>query len=92
MKKVNRTKTKICLEIETCKECPFSVEERHWTSDSWEHAFDYYCKLTPDTIKFKGKIFNYKNFGDNSYKKIAGYVEWDSEMPNVPEWCPIRIN
>jgi hypothetical protein len=23
-------------------------------------------------------------------KKIAGYVEWDREMPEVPEWCPIR--
>lgn len=21
-------------------------------------------------------------------KKIAGYVEWDADMPNVPDWCP----
>lgn len=25
------------------------------------------------------------------YKKIAGYVEWDSEFPKeIPEWCPLR--
>ena len=87
MKKINRTKTKIFLEIETRKECPFSVEKRHWTSDSWEHAFDYYCKLTPNKVKCG--VHTYKI---SDYKKIAGYVEWDSEMPNVPDWCPIRIN
>lgn len=70
MKKINRTKTKIFLEIETCKECPFSVEERHWTSDSWEHAFDYYCKLTPNKVKCG--VHTYKI---SDYKKIAGYVE-----------------
>ena len=21
-------------------------------------------------------------------REIAGYVEWDSDMPLVPEWCP----
>lgn len=24
-------------------------------------------------------------------KKIAGYVEWDSEIPKVPFWCKCRI-
>ena len=23
-------------------------------------------------------------------KKIVGYVEWDSEIPPVPDWCPFR--
>ena len=23
-------------------------------------------------------------------KKITGAVEWQSEIPNVPDWCPIR--
>jgi hypothetical protein len=30
---------------------------------------------------FCGKIDN---------KEITGYVEWESEMPGVPEWCPFR--
>lgn len=21
-------------------------------------------------------------------KKIAGYIEWESDMPNIPSWCP----
>lgn len=25
-------------------------------------------------------------------KKIAGAVEWPSEIPVVPEWCPIKID
>ena len=24
-------------------------------------------------------------------KKIVGYVEWDSEIPSVPTWCPFYI-
>lgn len=24
-------------------------------------------------------------------KKIIGYVEWDSQLPPVPGWCPHRI-
>ena len=24
-------------------------------------------------------------------QKIAGCVEWPSEIPPVPDWCPIRI-
>ena len=24
-------------------------------------------------------------------KLIVGYVEWDSEIPEVPEWCPCKI-
>ena len=24
-------------------------------------------------------------------KKIAGYVEWESEIPPVPAWCPFYI-
>ena len=23
-------------------------------------------------------------------KKIAEYVEWHEELPDVPDWCPIR--
>ena len=23
-------------------------------------------------------------------RKIVGYVEWDSEIPEIPDWCPFR--
>lgn len=23
-------------------------------------------------------------------KKIVGYIEWDSEIPPIPDWCPFR--
>lgn len=26
-----------------------------------------------------------------SQKKIAGYVERDKELPQVPKWCPYRV-
>lgn len=25
-------------------------------------------------------------------RKISGYVEWDSDMNPVPDWCPKRID
>lgn len=86
MRNIERTKTKICMEIETCKECHFCIEERHWTSDSWEHVYDYFCELTPSIARNRGITMVKNN------KKIAGYIEWDSEMPNVPNWCPLRVN
>ena len=24
-------------------------------------------------------------------KEIAGYIEWNSDLPYVPDWCPIAI-
>lgn len=35
---------KITFEIRDCQDCPFCKEERMYTEDSWEHAFDYFCK------------------------------------------------
>lgn len=23
---------------------------------------------------------------------ITSYIEWDSQIPPVPEWCPIKVN
>lgn len=23
-------------------------------------------------------------------RKIVGYVEWDSEIPEIPDWCPFK--
>lgn len=63
--------TKIEFEIKDCQDCPFCETKRMYTGDSWEHAFDYFCKKA-----------------DN--KQIATYIEWRSEMPEVPDWCPCR--
>ncbi len=30
--------------------------------------------------------------GTKTPRKIIGYIEWDSEIPPVPEWCPYRVN
>lgn len=29
--------------------------------------------------------------GINYDKSIATYIEWPSEMPDVPDWCPLRV-
>jgi hypothetical protein len=39
------------------------------------YAHDYYCKVANEGGK---------------RRKIVGYVEWDSEIPPVPQWCPFR--
>ena len=40
------------------------------------YAFDYFCKAVETP---------------NGPKKIVGYVEYDSEIPEIPDWCPYRI-
>lgn len=68
--------TKICIELENCFDCPFVISKRCHTADSWEYAEDYFCKEVSD---------------GTDYKKIAGYIEWPREMPEVPDWCPHRL-
>ena len=75
LKNKQRPARKISIEIRHCGECPYHTTQRHYTSDSFEMAFDYYCTKvqTPD----KGN------------KQIASYIERDWELPSVPDWCPI---
>ena len=35
--------TKIVLDLESCKQCPFFKEERMYTEDSFEEPFDWFC-------------------------------------------------
>ena len=58
-------------DINKCNQCPVCIKKETLTSDSWEHAFNYYCGM--------------------NNQKIAGYVEWDSELPEIPKWCPNRV-
>lgn len=36
--------TTIKLKIKTCMECPFFKQERYYTSDSFENAYNWFCK------------------------------------------------
>lgn len=39
-------------------------------------AFDYYCNACQTP---------------EGPRKITGYIEYDSEIPPVPDWCPFKI-
>lgn len=45
---VSRSKPAV-LEMKRCVDCPFFERRRMWTEDSWEEAYDWFCK------KAKGK-------------------------------------
>jgi hypothetical protein len=52
--------TQILLEIKSCKECPHFEERRMYTADSFENAYDWFCK------KENGKkIAGYVEWTDN---------------------------
>lgn len=70
--------TKIALEIDSCKECPFFNRERYYTFDSWELAYDWFCKKEKDD--------------DGKDMKISGYVGWNEEKDvKIPAWCPTKV-
>lgn len=68
--------TRIVVEIKKCDKCPF-VESSRTVGAGF--ALDYFCTKmrSPET---------------GEMKKIAGYVEWDREMPTVPDWCPVKLD
>lgn len=59
---------KIEFDIENCKECPFFEEKRMYTADSWEMAFNWYCKKSDDK-----KIAGYVEWHDEKEIEIP---EW----------------
>ena len=59
---------KIEFDIKSCKECPFFEKKRMYTADSWEMAFNWYCK------KFDNKkIAGYVEWHEENNIKIP---EW----------------
>lgn len=42
--------TDIILSIENCTSCPFCKQQRCYTEDSWEEAYDYICTKTNKEI------------------------------------------
>jgi len=73
----------IKLSINKCSECPNCKVTRLYTEDSWEHAEDYWCTAVA------AKPMNEHGRDNLPYKLIRGYVEWSSEIPAPPEWCPL---
>ena len=43
------------LDIKNCKQCPFIDIQRCYTSDSWEHADDWFCEKA-DNKKISGYV------------------------------------
>ena len=73
------TKTTIQLEVTTCQDCPFLASKRHYTEDSFEMAFDWFCGKSVEQ-------------NDGNPRQIAGYVEWnDVDNIKIPEWCPLKV-
>lgn len=59
---------KIKIEIENCSRCPKFRSERHYTSDSWEYAFNWFC----DAMDGK-KIAGYVEHSDEKHIKIPNW-------------------
>ena len=75
---MERQSTTIQLTIDTCVECPYCKKFRSCLEDV-ENCFDYYCGMS-SSDEFL------------SMKMIAKEVMQYEDMPDVPEWCPLRIN
>lgn len=73
----------IKIQIDSCKDCPHCKVTRLYTEDSWEHAEDFWCMAVVDNPHYE------RGRESLPYKLIRGYVEWDSEIPKPPVWCPL---
>ena len=49
------SKNKAVLEITNCKQCPHWSQERYYTADSFELAFDWFCGKC-DNKKIQGYV------------------------------------
>ena len=56
---------KIEFDIKSCRECPFFESKRHYTADSWEIAFNWFCKK-----KNNKKIAGYVEWHEEKNIKI----------------------
>ena len=64
------------IEIEDCKACRYCEEQRHWTEDSFETAFNYFC------IKQDGKrIADYVDWNE----KMPDVPKWCPLRPKSPK-------
>lgn len=62
---MKENKTTALIEIENCQSCPFLKTERHYTADSFEHAFDWFCGK-----KSNKEIASYINWNEEKHVEI----------------------
>ena len=63
---------KVELEIKNCRDCPFFENERYYTEDSWETAFNWFClKESP-----RKKIAEYVEWHEESKVNIPEWCEF----------------
>jgi len=70
---------KILYELDSCRQCPYSVSERAYTADSYELVENWYCQ--------EASIF--RQYGGNG-KLIESYVAWN-DLLTVPDDCPVLV-
>lgn len=56
------------LTITNCRQCPFHSQERYYTSDSFETAFNWYC-----TKKRKKKVAGYVEWHEEKDVQIPDW-------------------
>ena len=61
------------------------------------------CDSTDDKLGIKCPFLNTARTPQSGYaidyfcggtpenRKITGYVEWNRDVPEVPDWCPFRV-
>lgn len=73
---------KIEIEIKSCKECPHFKQERYYTGDSWEEAYDWFCKKADNK-----KIQGYVEWHEESKIQIP---DWCPSKPQQKEVLTVK--
>ena len=71
----------IKLEIEECRNCPLSKTSRGQGGCSTAR----YCSTIPWDPKVK---YTWGGMDKSLGRLLGSYIEWPSEEPKVPHWCP----
>ena len=68
------------IRIKSCNECKYLDKKRHYTSDSWETAFDWFCK------KANGKkIEGYVGWNEEKGVEIPKWCPISSKVVDLAE-------
>lgn len=76
----------IKLEIKRCMDgCPHC--KKYYTIGAG-CADDYHCELVPHVPRENEDLNRTRT---DVGRMVSGYVEWDREKNDVPDWCPLLI-
>ena len=90
--------SKIILELDSCRGCPFHYSTPYPTDDSYERPEYFWC-TNPDVEEEnpaqssegeRSRIFIKQDRGYNKLSYVRGYVEWRDNV-EIPNWCPIKV-